>query len=136
MEKDKMKLLGLDDILGDYEIPEIESVEENVMKAISQRKMKPKRVQIIIAPVIGYLVSSILFAIFYSRNALFAFVWNVTGAKIISFIHSVNKIGGIVSAFLPPFKAEYLIVPITGMLIISIGAMVMEKKNKKKGGNK
>ncbi|MDD3804560.1 MAG: hypothetical protein PHW02_09305 [bacterium] len=135
-EEKQMKLLGIEDILRDYETPEIESAEENVMKAVKAKRIRPKRVQILIAPIIAYLVSSVLFLLMYSKNAIFSFVWDFTGEKIVSFLRNLGQIIQIISKILPPFKGEYMYVPIAGMLIISVGALVMEKKNKKKGGNK
>lgn len=136
MEKKEMKLLGIEDILNDYETPEIESVEENVMKAVKSRRIKPARVQILLAPIIGYLVSSVLFAVFYSRNAVFSLVWDFIGDRIVSFIQGISKITAVAAGILPRVNAGYLYVPLAGMLIISVGALVMEKKNRKKGGNK
>jgi len=136
MNKEKMNLIGIEDMLNDYDVPEIETVEENVMKAVSTKRIKPRRAQILLAPIIGYLVSSVLFAIFYSRNAVFSLVWDFVGNRIIDLLRSAGRLTDILSAVLPPFKPEYLIVPLTGMFIISVGALVMEKKNKKKGGNK
>jgi len=136
MKKEKMNLTEIEEMLNNYDIPEIETVEENIMKAISAKKIKPKISQIILAPIIGYLVSLFLFVIFYSRNAIVSFLWDLVGNKIIDFIHLISRLSGILSTILPPFRAEYLVVPLTGMFIISIGTFIMEKKNNKKGGNR
>ncbi|MGE3062310.1 MAG: hypothetical protein AB7T10_01585 [bacterium] len=135
--KDKNeKLIGIEDLFRDYETPAIDSTEENVMKAIAAKKIKQRPARILIAPIIGYLVSSVLFTIVYSRNAIFSFTWDFTGDRIISFLQGLARALNILSQILPHYRGEYLYVPLAGMLIISVGALAMHKKNKKKGGNR